>query len=117
MVKEGIILMAKPMSKKAKKLTVHVWKDLNASSINKKLFSKQIERRYGLSGAEIRSIIHQLRLEGKPVCSGDKGYWLAHSLIDARSTINHLRSRARSMMEIANSIESNLKKEEQQGLL
>ncbi len=105
------------MSKKARKMVVHVMADLSKTNSISAIHSKTLERRYGISGAEIRSIIHQLRKEGKPVCSGSNGYFMPEGLIEARHTINHLRSRANSILEIARSIEDSFTKEDQQVLL
>ena len=69
--------MAKEMSKKARSMLVHIWADIHKSTSKSPIFSKQLERRYKLSGAEVRSVIHKLRDEGRPICSGADGYYLA----------------------------------------
>ena len=109
--------MAKEMSKKARSMLVHIWADIHKSTSKSPIFSKQLERRYKLSGAEVRSVIHKLRDEGRPICSGADGYYLAKDLVEARHTINHLRSRANSMLETARSMEEFFTKEDQQVLL
>lgn len=109
--------MAKEMSKKARGMLVHIWADIHKSSSINPVFSKQLENRYKLSGAEVRSVIHRLREDGKPICSGSEGYYLAKDLVEARHTINHLRSRANSMLETARSMEEFFTGEDQQVLL
>ena len=109
--------MAKEMSKKARGMLVHIWADIHKSSSINPVFSKQLENRYKLSGAEVRSVVHRLREDGKPICSGSEGYYLAKDLVEARHTINHLRSRANSMLETARSMEEFFTGEDQQVLL
>ena len=109
--------MAKEMSKKARGMLIHVWADIHKSSSKSPVFSKQLEKRYKISGAEVRSVVHRLRDEGKPICSGADGYYLAKDLVEARHTINHLRSRANSMLETARSMEEFFTREDQQVLL
>lgn len=109
--------MAKEMSKKARSMQTHIWADIHKSSSRSPIFSKQLENRYKLSGAEVRSVIHRLREDGKPICSGSDGYYLANNLLEARHTINHLRSRANSMLQTARSMEEFFTKEDQQVLL
>ena len=109
--------MAKEMSKKARSMLVYIWADIHKSTSNSSIFSKQLERRYKLSGAEVRSVIHKLRDDGRPICSGSDGYFMPKDLLEARHTISHLRSRATSMLETARSMEEFFTREDQQVLL
>lgn len=62
----------------------------------------------GHSGAEVRAMVHQLRLEGVPICSSRNGYWMAHSKADVRQTINHFKSRIREMEDVVQALETNI---------
>lgn len=45
------------------------------------------------SGQEIRGIVHKLRKNGIPICSGAEGYYYAENLREIETTLYHLNKR------------------------
>ena len=109
--------MSVDISKKARRMKGYVMRDLIHVKQDKPIKSIEIQRTYDIKGAEVRQIIHQLRLEGIPICSGPDGYYYPRDRIEATHTINHLRSRAISLFDIVKAMEEHFDKENQQSLL
>ncbi|MAH43700.1 hypothetical protein CL614_08350 [archaeon] len=57
------------------------------------MISARIERMYNCKGVDVRQAVHSLRMEGMPICSGTKGYWLAQTSAEVQNTIEHLEER------------------------
>lgn len=63
-----------------------------------------------INGSDVRHTIMGLRRKGFPICSGrGSGYWLG-SADDIITTINHLESRAFSMLETAKLLRRTIEK-------
>ena len=56
----------------------------------KAIHSAELERLFSLSGRGVRSRISELRREGYPICSSDKGYFYAETQKEINSTVRHL---------------------------
>jgi hypothetical protein len=59
----------------------------------------------GLSGVEVRAIVHFLREEGYPIGSRGSGYYWCRSEEDKQVTLDHLRQRVRSITRAYNGLE------------
>lgn len=59
------------------------------------IVSKRL-RQFG-SGVEIREIVHALRVEGVPICSGAEGYYYAKDSAEIFATVKQLKSRVTSI--------------------
>ena len=57
------------------------------------------ERQKGMEGADMRSIIHALRLKGYPICASGRGYWYAKSEVELQAFIVSLQARSDSIVE------------------
>ena len=69
------------------------------------LKSYKIEHALGLTGAEVREVVRELRRKGYPICSSSKGYWIG-SQEEVAHTIAQLRSRGTDMLATANAMEN-----------
>lgn len=69
------------------------------------VYSKELESLFGLAGNEVRTIIHELREEGVPICSGYQGYWIARTSAELNSTIEHLQRREAGIRSVRQSLE------------
>jgi len=54
----------------------------------------------GKEGANMRAIIHQLRLKGWPICASDRGYFLARTKEELTKFIISLEKRIKSQKEV-----------------
>lgn len=54
------------------------------------VYSKELERLFGLDGRKIRRNISRLRQNGVPICSGDTGYFYAESQDEINDTVKRL---------------------------
>jgi biotin operon repressor len=61
----------------------------------------------GVSEAELRGIIRNLRNQGIPITSDAEGYGIAKDIENIRPTLNHLKSRALSMLVSIKQLEQN----------
>jgi len=52
--------------------------------------SKAIEKDLGLSNRSVRTYISSLRKAGEPICSSEKGYWIASSPQEINGTVKRL---------------------------
>lgn len=50
-------------------------------------------------GADMRSIIHALRVKGFPICAGGRGYWYAQSRLELKNYIEGLEGRINKTKE------------------
>lgn len=55
--------------------------------------SPDLEAMFGMKGSEIRKTINRLRSDGKPICSGQTGYYYAASTEEIQKTIRNLDGR------------------------
>ena len=80
--------------------------------------SKEISYKLVCSDVHIRDAVHELRPKDNiPVCSGGRGYYFPTDISEARHSINHLRSRARKMMDAAKGMEEHYMKQEKTSLI
>lgn len=78
---------------------------LSLHKITNPIYSFQLEKRFNLTGAEVRELINLLRKEGKPIANtiieGDKIkkiYFWANSWDEMKPTIIDLENRAYDML-------------------
>ena len=64
---------------------------------NKVVFSKELEHILHCKGADIRSMVNELRCKGVPICSCSQGYFLASNVEDINETIAHLHGRIKKI--------------------
>jgi hypothetical protein len=58
----------------------------------------------GMEGADMRAIIHDLRIKGYPICAGDKGYWYAKTDKELNEFIYTLKARIRAQKEVVDGL-------------
>jgi biotin operon repressor len=61
--------------------------------------SSVISGQTGFNGIDIRSAVNSMRCKGTPVCSGNKGYYLAMNETEVWETINQLECRIMGMQK------------------
>lgn len=61
--------------------------------------SKVLKQVYGIRGSAVRSIIHDLRVNGLAVCSDNSGYYIAKNEGELDKAINNLQSRVNGITE------------------
>ena len=83
------------LSDKLKPLVDTVAHGLRKYTIDSPVKSAQIEIGLKISGPELRAIVQHLRLQGMPVGSNGKGYYMARSKDEIKTTVQHLRQRAK----------------------
>ena len=82
------------------------------------IFSKELERLFGVSDVKIRDVVHKARtIDNIPICAGNTGYFMPRDKAEALRTIKSLRSRASQNNEAADGIEKHYYKQDQQELL
>ena len=61
--------------------------------------SKTLEKHFGISGPEVRGMIHYLRTQGHLIASSGQGYCYTRNIksVEIQDTIKHLKERANSM--------------------
>lgn len=69
------------------------------------ILSPAVERATGLSGVQVRALVHALREAGEPICSNSRGYWYARSADELNGTIEHLRQRRNSLGAVLGGLE------------
>ena len=62
----------------------------NHTGEEKAVFSSELEQLFSLDGRSIRRIISELRKEGCPICSDQKGYYFAQTQHDINKTVSRL---------------------------
>lgn len=97
---------------------VHVIAMIQGRTINNPIYSKEIERRLGISGVIVREIVHRSRTEDNlPICSGATGYFMPRNKIEAQRTIKSLYSRAKQNREAAEGIEKHYNEDKQMSII
>ena len=64
--------------------------------ITGKLLAKKIglpQRKSGLEGADLRALIHELRVAGFPICASTSGYYFAQNKAELDNFIGRLENR------------------------
>ena len=56
-------------------------------------------RSSGKEGADMRSVIHALRVKGYPICASGRGYWYPASGDELKAYIESLEARANDQLE------------------
>lgn len=59
-------------------------------------------------GVQIREMVHRLRVNGYPICSGEEGYYYAETRKDVERTLNSLRSRYNSILNAYNGLHNGM---------
>ena len=59
----------------ARKYKLPILSTIKERNINEPIKMGEIASRYGISDRLVRDVIHELRLEGNPVCGDSKGYF------------------------------------------
>lgn len=75
-----------------------------------------IEEKLGLSGPEVRAIIHYLRTEGCPIGSCSQGYFYARDMSELESTVTHLSQRRNSIDAVLNGLRQSFMENKQEAL-
>lgn len=75
-----------------------------------KVKSEALEEQLGVSGTEIRSVVQELRRQGVPITSDAYGYGFAKEIDEIRPTLNHLKTRAISLLTTISKLERNFVK-------
>ena len=52
---------------------------------------KQLKKRFRIHEAELRKLVHNLRVDGAPICSDRTGYFYPANAWEVIATIGHLR--------------------------
>lgn len=71
---------------------------LNHTSKENAVTTKHLKPLFG-SGVIIRQLVHELRLGGYPICSGNVGYYYAKDPHELDHTLDYLNSHARNVLE------------------
>lgn len=70
-----------------------------------RITSAELSQRLGISGAEVRKQVNQLRTEGTAIASDSRGYYLAIEPIDLDHTIANFNSRIHQMIKARSGLE------------
>gem|GEM_PF-741501 len=76
--------------------------------MNKAAQSKTVEKRFHVSGRNIRNIMHTLRCEGNPICSDENGYYYATTKQELMGSIRQLDSRISKIKQARDGLESTI---------
>ena len=60
--------------------------------------SRELERKFQVSGPALRKAVNRLRADGVPICSFDGGYYYAETFEELDHTICQLLSRVRNIL-------------------
>lgn len=91
------------LSKRAQSKLIWLEIELKARHpIGEELSASRLKRWKGLSGTEVRAMVHRLRVNGKPIGSNSKGYFFAHTSEELKTTYKHLEQRISSIEEVRN---------------
>ena len=103
---------------KSHSMESHVIAMIHGRDKNNPKYSREIERRLGISGVIIREIVHRARAEQDiPICAESNGYFMPSNYLDAERTIKSLLSRAKQNREAAEGMIKYYKKIKQMELL
>lgn len=61
------------------------------------VYSREIERHFGMDGTEVRELVNYLRTQGIPICSGVQGYWIAKNDEEVMATLLNLMRRKKGL--------------------
>lgn len=67
--------------------------------------SRTIESITGLSGEQVRSLVHAERLKGVPIISTRRGYFMAANEMEKVQFIRSMRHRAKEIQRAADAVE------------
>jgi len=81
-----------------------VYNEISKCSKYKPIVSKELERKFDISGSEIRDTIRDLRRKGEPIVGSHSGYYLATGTADIKELVADLESRISSMRETITAI-------------
>lgn len=81
-------------------------KDGRASAVT----SRELTSLFNIEGKDLRPIIHDLRVEGVPICSCNRGYYYSEDKEEVRKVMESLNERAMKIMEASYGLEQWLKK-------
>ena len=76
----------------------------------KRITSAEISEKLNISGAEVRSQIHNLRTQNVPIASDGNGYYIATNPSDLEHTIASLNSRISKMIAVRESLKKSQEK-------
>jgi hypothetical protein len=85
------------MTEREKEFYELLWRHIGPA---KAITQAEISRANGMKGSEVRRVVRFLRLQGIPVCSDHRGYWMAEQLEDHRAGTEHLFSRAMKLLKV-----------------
>ena len=63
----------------------------------------------GKEGADVRAIIHSLRIEGYPIIATDRGYYYAHTKKELSDYIKRLKNRIEEQQKIVDGLRKSFK--------
>ena len=63
----------------------------------KAVSSAYLQNRFCISSRTVRRLVNQLRNDGNPICSGDKGYYYAADRKELLASIGQMTSRIREI--------------------
>ena len=98
-------------------MTETILRIISQHTIDNPIKSFEIELITGLTGAEIRCILHELRLSKHPIGSTADGYFMAINKAELEHTIAQLMSRATKIIAVAKALEECFASQEQLVLL
>jgi predicted transcriptional regulator len=78
--------------------------------------SADLERMFGIGGAQVREIVRHYRREGELIISGSQGYCVALDWKEFITAMHHLESRALDMLETMSLLRKKYEKPGQIGL-
>lgn len=63
---------------------------MNHTGSTRAVHSAQLEQLFNTSGRSLRRVVSQLRQEGYPICSDERGYYYADSQKEINATVSRL---------------------------
>lgn len=73
--------------------------------VSKYVTSAEIIKKFPkCNGAGVRSIIHEIRMQGIPILANSKGYYIARNKLEIETFVKHLDGRARSIKEVSHKL-------------
>lgn len=90
MMKDGIKFSKEQVEKDKRDFFCEVLK-YHCKGEGKALIAGRLREMTGFNAREIRNMVHQLRLEGEPICSGGSGYWYAEDSEEVANTLIWLK--------------------------
>lgn len=84
----------------ARKYKLPILSTIKERNINEPIKMGEIASRYGISDRLVRDVIHELRLEGNPVCGDSKGYFWPKYKNEWDRTAQRLGSYVKRLQEV-----------------